>query len=131
MKEVGVYSLARRDLVSGFTPTHTIDSTNSKNRYSILAAVNIKGGNVPPVKSVLIEQCANSSIFLEFILVLLDSGVLQRGDVFILDNCTIHMYGDNIGTQEFLLGEYGILMITLALYHPDFNLTEPFFNTTS
>ena len=72
--------LVRRDPVSGITPSHISDSINSKNRYSILAAVNMKGGNAPPpVKSVLIEQCTDSSIFLDFIWMLLESGVLQRG----------------------------------------------------
>ena len=52
------------------------------------------------------------------------------GGIFILDNCIIHMYGDNIGTQEFLFGEYGILMITLPPYHSDFNPTKLVFNTT-
>ena len=130
MKEVDVYRLVRRDLVTGFTPNHSVDSANSKNRYSILAAVNIKGGNIPSVQSVLIETCTDSSIFLRFIRVLLDSGVLQRGDVFVLDNCTIHMYGDNVGTQDYLFHEFGILMITLPPYHPDFNPTELVFNTT-
>ena len=40
------------------------------------------------------------------------------------------MYGDNIGIQDFLFGEYEILMITLHPYHPDFNMTELVFNTT-
>ena len=130
MKEVDVYMLVRRDPVSGNTPNHTIDSANSKNRYSILAAVNVKGGNIPPVQAVLIEKCTDSSIFLQFIRTLLDSGVLQRGDIFVLDNCTIHMYGDNVGTQQYLFEEFGILMITLPPYHPDFNPTELVFNTT-
>ena len=130
MKEVDVYRLVRRDPVTGFTPNHTLDSVCSKNRYSILAAVNVKGGTIPPVQSVLIETCTDSSIFLQFIRILLDSGVLQRGDVYILDNCTIHMYGDNIGTQQYLFEEFGILMITLPPYHPDFNPTELVFNTT-
>ena len=130
MKEIDVYRLVRRNVMTGDTPTHEIDSANSKNRYSILAAVNIKGGTVPPVKSVLIEKCTDSSIFLRFIRMLLESRVLDRGDVFVLDNCTIHKFGDNIGTQEFLFREYGILMVCLPPYHPDFNPTELVFNTT-
>ena len=56
--------------------------------------------------------------------------VLVRGDVFVIDNCTIHKFGDNIGTQDFLFREYGILMVCLPPYHPDFNPTELVFNTT-
>jgi transposase len=130
MKEIDVYRLVRRDVLTGDTPTHELESANSKNRYSILAAVNIKGGDVPPVKSILIEKCTDSSIFLRFIRVLLLWRVLVRGDVFVIDNCTIHKFGDNIGTQEFLFREYGILMVCLPPYHPDFNPTELVFNTT-
>ena len=68
-------------------------------------------------------------MFLQFVCLLLDNGVLQDGDVFVLDNCTVHLYGDNIGTQDFLFREHRILMITLPPYHPDFNPTELVFNT--
>ena len=60
---------------------------------------------------------------------LLDSRVLERGDIFVLDNYTIHKFGDNIGTQEFLSCEYGILMACLPPCHPDFNPTGLVFNT--
>ena len=129
MKEIDVYRSVRRNPVDGNTPNHDVDSAKSKNRYSILAAVNVKGGSVPPVQSVIIEECTDSSIFLRLIRLLLDTGVLQRGGVFILDNCTIHIYGDNVGTQEYLFDEYGILMVSLPPYHPDFNPTELIFNT--
>ena len=56
-------------------------------------------------------------------------GILQRGDVFVVDNCTVHVKGDNIGLQEELFQNHGILMITLPPYHPDFNPTELVFQT--
>ena len=95
-----------------------------------MAAVNLKGGDAPPVHAVLIEQNTDSSIFFRFIQQLLELGVLQRGDVFILDNCTIHMHGDNSGSQDYLFCEYEILMIPLPPYHPDFKPTELVFQTT-
>ena len=129
MKEADVYRCVRRDPLNGQTPYHTVDSVNSRNRYSILAAVNVKGDNIPPVFSVILEENTDSTIFLRFVRQLLEMGVLQRGDVFVIDNCTIHMYGDNSGTQEYLLHEYGILMIPLPPYHPDLNPTELVFQT--
>ena len=100
--EIDVYQLVRRDVITDNTPIHELESANSKNKYSILvAAVNIKGGTVPPVKSFLIEKCTDSSIFLRFIRLLLESRVLERGVVYVFDNCTIHKFGDNIGTQDF------------------------------
>ena len=128
MKEIDIYRSVRRDVLTGEVPVHELDSANSKNRYSILTAINIKGGSIPPVKSVILEKCTDSSIFLQFIRVLLLARILQRGDVFIVDNCSIHMFGDNTGTQEYLFREMGILMITLPPYHPDFNPTERLFN---
>ena len=55
---------------------------------------------------------------------LLGSQVLEWGDIFVLDNCTMHKFGDNIDTQEFCFCEYGILMIFLSPYHPDFSPME-------
>ena len=103
---------------------YQLESVNSKNRYSILSAVNIKGGNIPPVKAGVIQQCTDSSIFLQFIRILLDVRVLEQGDVFIVYNCSVHVQGDNIGTQRYLLDELGILMIMLPPYHPDINPTK-------
>ena len=56
-------------------------------------------------------------------------GTLRPGDIFIVDNCSVHMRGDNIGLQEALFKKYNVLMITLPPYHPGFNPTELVFNT--
>ena len=63
MKKINIYRLVHRDIRTGDTPNHKLDSANSENRYSILTAINLKGGVVPPVKSCSIEQCTDSSIF--------------------------------------------------------------------
>ena len=60
---------------------------------------------------------------------LIERGVLFRGDIFIVDNCSIHIKGDNIGLQQALFEEHSILMIALPPYHPDFNPTELVFQT--
>ena len=67
--------------------------------------------------------------FFEFVKMLLQKGTLQRGDIFVVDNCTIHTKGDNIAIQETLFRNYQILMIPLPPYHPDLNPTELVFNT--
>ena len=41
-----------------------------------------------------------------------------------VDNCSIHCKGDNVGIQECLFRDHGILMITLPPYHPDYNPVE-------
>ena len=100
---------------------------NSKNRYNILAAVNIKGGEVPPVQSVVIEETTNAAIFLQFVKLLLETGVLNAGDLFILDNCTVHYQGDNVGLEETLMEMFGVRLVTLPAYHPEFNPVELIF----
>jgi len=128
MKEKDIFDRVRRDPFSGIVPYYLMDA-NSKNRFNILCAINVKGGDVSPVEFVILEECTNSSLFFEFVLYLLDNGVLCRGDIFIVDNCSIHMKGDNVGLQHALFQEHGILMIALPPYHPDFNPTELVFQT--
>ena len=77
----------------------------------------------------VLETCTDASLFCQFVRVLLDNGTLNSGDIFIVDNCSIHVQGDNIGLQEELFHTHGILMITLPPYHPDYNPTELVFNT--
>ena len=125
MKEKMIYSKVRRDVQKGTTPAHKCKSVNSKNALNILTAVNIKGGGVPPVYSKVLDTVkTNASVFIHFVRLLLVSKVLVRGDIFIVDNCTVHLKGDNIGIQEELFQNHGILMITLPPYHPDFNPTD-------
>ena len=60
---------------------------------------------------------------------LLQSGTLTEGDVFVVDNCSVHLQGDNIGVQRALWTNYRIMMITLPPYSPKLNPTELVFNT--
>ena len=83
-----------------------------------LAAVNVKGGIVPPVQSVVIEATTDASIFLQFVKLLIETGVLSTGDVFIVDNCMVHYQGDNIGLEETLEEMFGIRLLRLPAYHP-------------
>ena len=62
MKEIMIFRSVRRDVQTGTTPKHTMDA-NSKNRYSILAAVTIKGNSVRPVDFFVLEQCTDATLF--------------------------------------------------------------------
>ena len=55
MKEVMIYTKVRKNCMTGQTSHHRMEE-HSKNRYSILAAVTIKGGRVSPVESVVLED---------------------------------------------------------------------------
>ena len=122
MKEKDIFRLIRKNPMNGVTPNHRMKA-NSKNRYSILCAVTLKTG-VNSVESVVLQECTDSCIFFEFVLLLLRKGTLIPGDIFIVDNCSVHMKGDNIGLQEALFKKHNVLMVTLPPYHPDFNPTE-------
>jgi hypothetical protein len=56
-------------------------------------------------------------------------GILIQGDIFIVDNCTIHFKGECDDLQDLLWNECQILMIPLPPYHPEFNPTELAFQT--
>ena len=78
MKEIGIYRLVRRDVFSGDVPNHEMEA-NAKNRYNILAAVNIKGNGIAPLEWVVLEECSNAALFIQFVLFLMDKGILERG----------------------------------------------------
>ena len=126
MKECMIFPMVRGDPMNGDRPTNKARA-NSKNRFNILCAVNIKGGIVPPVQSVVIEEITNASIFLQFVKLLIETGVIGAGDYLVVDNCTVHYQGDNIGLEETLADMFGITLLTLPAYHPEFNPTELIF----
>ena len=128
MKEVMIFPKVRRDPYSGKSPKNKSTST-SKNRYNILAAVNIMGAGVPPVYFRVLEATTNAAIYCQFVKELLDAGVLRREDFFVVDDCSIHTQGDNIGLTDALWNLHGVTLLTLPPYSPEFNPTEYVFNT--
>lgn len=67
---------------------------------------------------------SNSALFLQFGMFLMNEGCLERDDIFMVDNCSIHCKGNTVEIYELLFRDDGILLITLSPYHPDFNQTE-------
>ena len=63
MKEIDIYGTVWQDILTRQIPSQLINSVNSKNRYSILTAVNIKGSVIPPTYLVIIEKSTDSDIF--------------------------------------------------------------------
>ena len=127
MKEIDIYGTVRRDPFVGDVPDHKCNA-NSKNMWNILAVVTLKR-NVPHVEHVVIDESTNSFHFFDYVTHLVRIGTLARGDIFVVDNCTIHMQGENEYIQEVLFEEVGVLMIPLPPYHPVLNPTALVFNT--
>ena len=102
-------------------PTITCNA-NSRNRYNILAAVSLKRDAFLTTR--VVEEVGDSVLFGEFVGEVMREGVLKRGDILVVDNCTIHIQAENKHLQEVLLMEHGILMITLPPYFAELNPTE-------
>lgn len=127
LKEIDIYGKTRRDPFTGHVD-YIECNANSRNRFNILAAVSVKEDLRHNIETIIIEETGTGLVFQTFVAHLVRVGVLRRGDVFIVDNCTIHMKGDNEGIVEVLWNDYGIIMITLPPYHPELNPTEFVFN---
>ena len=128
MKEIMIFSRVRNDVLTNETPVNIVPSS-AKNRFNILCAVNLKGGDVPPLDFVVLEETTNAAIFIAFVKQLIQNGTLRRGDIFIVDNCTVHFQGDNEGLENALWEMHGINMVFLPPYHPELNPTELVFHT--
>ena len=127
MKEVDLTGQVRRDPFTGEIP-HVTCNANARNRYNVLAAVTLKR-DVPSVQALVLEVHGNAPLFANFVGHLLATRTLQRGDIFVVDNCSIHFMGDCQFMQQMLMEEAGVLMIPLAPYYAEFNPTELVFNT--
>ena len=128
MKEIDVYGEVRRDPITGEVPVQECEA-NSKNRYNILSSVCLKK-DAPHVDAVIIKGATtDASIFSCYVKQLVSLGMLQRGDIFVVDNCTVHFKGNNEFLADELFRQLGIMMIPLPPYHPELNPTENVFNT--
>ena len=104
-------------------------NANSKNRWNILAACSIKPHIHQHVQFVMTDMTANATLLTHFVAHLIETGVLERGDIFVVDNCSVHMKGDNGALQDQLLEGLGVLMIALPPYWCELNPTELVFST--
>ena len=127
MKDIDLYDRTRRDPVTGEV-FPILCNANSKFRYNILAAVTVKRNLQRNVEFLRLEDNGDAFVFREFVGHLIRTGILVRGDIFVVDNCSIHMKGENEFLQETLLDEMQILMIPLPPYYPELNPTEFVFN---
>jgi transposase len=125
LKEKDLFFKVRRDPFTGNIPHHTRScNANSKNIYNIFAAVTAKRNVRRNVEYVILEETGDAYLFREFVLHLIREGTLVEGDIFVVDNCSIHTKGENAELEDLLWREHEILMIPLPPYHPELNPTE-------
>ena len=127
LKEVDLTGQVRKDPFTGDIPHETCNA-NAQNRYNVLAAVTLKP-DIAPVQALVLEAYGNAALFANFVAHLLATCTLQSGDIFVVDNCTIHFMGDCQFIQKSLMEEAGVLMIPLPPYYAELNPTEYVFNT--
>ena len=82
-----------------------------------LAPVMVKCGHVKPVEYLSLHKH------------LIEVGTLSRGDIFVLNNCSIHIQSDNCCLCYSLMTRFGIKLVTIPPYHPELNPTKLVFNT--
>ena len=62
MKEVDIYGKIKQNITTRDDSKYSME-VNARNRYNILAVVNVKGGNFKPVKFITVETTASSFNF--------------------------------------------------------------------
>ena len=70
---------------------------------------------------IILQEIIDSLLFAEFVWHLIEVGTLRHGDIFFAGNCIVHMQDVNVGTQEALLHDHRILILSFPPYHPDLN----------
>jgi transposase len=128
LKEVDCYGKVRRDPMTGVVNANHCVNANSRNRWNIFAAINVKKNVEDNCYALVLEEKGDSDCFQEYVEMLISNGFLESGDIFIVDNCTIHTAGENEHLQEVLWQDLRILMLTLPPYHPELNPIELVFN---
>ena len=123
MKEIDIYGKVRRDVITDEVLVHQMNA-ESKNRWNILAACCIKPHLDKHVQFVVMDECTNAAAFANFVAHLIETGLLERGEIFVVDNCSAHMKDCNGALQDQLLEELGVLMIALPSYWCEINPTE-------
>eukprot|EP00979_Chaetoceros_neogracilis_P016228 scaffold7422_cov318-Chaetoceros_neogracile.AAC.1 len=51
----------------------------------------------------VVEETGDAILFQLFVTEAIAHGALRRGDIFVVDNCTIHLAGENEGFADELL----------------------------
>ena len=124
MRQRDLFTLVRRDPFTGRVPHHATDSSTSRIRYNIFAAVTVKQDVERNIDFFVLQESGDSYLFRAFVMHLIEEGTLREGDVFVVDNCSIHFHGENKLLEKDLWEEFNILMIPLPPYHPELNPTE-------
>ncbi len=129
MREGDSFTTVRRDPYTGVVPANISEKANVRFRYNIFAAVTVKKDVDSNVEAVVLDMIGDSTVFLFFVARLVQIRFLCPGDIFVVDNCSIHLHGVCEYLADTLWNGYEILMLPLPPYCPELNPTELAFNT--
>jgi transposase len=98
-----------------------------RNVYSIVGFCSIDT-RVSPVRFGITQNLNDSSSFSMQVVLAVQSGFLQHGDVLVLDNAAIHTGGVNTDLEEWLWANFRIFLLYLPPRVPEWNPIELVWN---
>jgi len=104
-------------------PVVVASDISIKDTYSITVVTTLTGDQPLFVSAPRVGSNEGDD-FLEFVLLLVEEGVLTRGDYFIIDNASIHWTRDNAPLLVDMLQSSGVRLIFLPTYSPELNPCE-------
>ena len=112
----------RKHPVTGKKPEREVDP-DFRNTYSITRTCGIDR-ECPPLCVTIHNETNDADSFFDHVSEAIHQGALRRGDVYILDNATIHLHGENDNLEEWLWENHGIAVLTLPTRAPELNPIE-------
>lgn len=82
LKEVDCYGKVRRDPMTGIVNANHCVNANSRNRWNIFAAINVKKDADDNCLALVLEEKGDSNFFHDYVELLIMEGFLETGDIF-------------------------------------------------
>ena len=116
----------RRNPFTGHVPP-TIGTPDLTNTYSLtgFCGIDRRSG---PVFALIHEARNGAEEFAVAVELAVECGWFHFGDVFVLDNATIHNGGENTVLQDWMWGQFGIVVLFLPPRSPELNPIELVWN---
>jgi hypothetical protein len=112
----------QRDPITGEVPSIITDS-DFRNTYTIIGLCGVDT-SAPPFFFNLNQFTNDSEAFSIAVEEAIIAGFLKSGDILVMDNAAIHVFGENDVLVDFLWENFGIHMLMLPTRSPELNPIE-------
>ena len=112
----------RRDPITGEVPSIITDS-DFRNTYTIIGFCGVDT-SAPPFFFNLNQFTNDSEAFSIAVEEAIIAGFLKSGDILVMDNAAIHVFGENDVLVDFLWENFGIHVLMLPTRSPELNPIE-------